>query len=305
MRVACLVGTLLALGKVSAEQCRVCHVREATAHAASAHANALQPALRSRFYQSLPNRPIGEARDGFLLSYEKQGESVQVTAQRGGEAASASIQWIFGAGRRAETPVALLGSVFLEHRISYYSDGNRFDLTMGHSAGISRSAEQALGRSLPRQAVEECFGCHSTGGMPPAKSFQAGVQCEGCHAGALDHSNHHGPVQNPGRLKPKALVAFCASCHRSQPEGNPDDLINVRYQVVRLSRSKCFQAGKLSCLTCHDVHADVRTDPANYRARCLECHRDQQDRGDCVSCHMPRVFITPRLAFTDHYIRVK
>jgi hypothetical protein len=305
MRGACLVGTLLALGKIYAEPCRVCHVREATAHAASAHANALQPVLRSRFYQELPNRPIGEARDGFLLTYQRQGESVQVTAEKGGEIASALIQWIFGAGRRAETPIALRGSVFLEHRISYYSDGNRFDLTMGHSGGISRSAEQALGRSLPRQAVEECFGCHSMGGMPPVEPFQAGVQCERCHAGALDHSNHHGPVQNPGHLKPKDLVAFCASCHRSQPEGNPDDLINVRYQAVRLSRSKCFQTGRLSCLTCHDAHLDAQKDTANYRDRCLECHRDQQDRGDCVSCHMPRVSITPRLAFTDHYIRVK
>ncbi len=305
MRVACLVGTLLALGTVSAEQCRVCHVRESTAHAASAHAGALQPVLRSRFYQSLPNRPIGEARDGFLFTYVRQGESLQVTAERGGEIASALIQWIFGAGRRAETPVALRGPVFLEHRISYYSVGNRFDLTMGHSAGISRSAEQALGRVQPPGVIEQCFGCHSTGGMPSEKSFQAGVQCESCHSGALDHSNHHGPVQNPGRLKPKALVAFCASCHRSQPEGNPDDLINVRYQVARLSRSKCFLSGKLSCLTCHDAHADVQKAPANYRSRCLECHQDQQNRGDCVACHMPQVAVTSRLIFTDHYIRVK
>jgi len=305
MRGACLVGTLLALGTVSAEQCSICHAREATAHASSAHAAALQPVLQSRFYQALPNRPIGEARDGFLLTYERQGESVQVTAQRGGEAASALIQWIFGAGRRAETPVALRGPVFIEHRISYYSEGDRFDLTMGHAAGISRSAGQALGRAQSRDVIEQCFGCHSTGGIPPAKSFQPGVQCESCHAGALDHSNHHGPVQNPGRLKPKALVAFCASCHRSEVEGNPGDPINVRYQVVRLSRSKCFQTGKLSCLTCHDAHADVRKDTANYRSRCLECHPDQQDRGDCISCHMPRVSVTPRLVFTDHYIRVK
>jgi Doubled CXXCH motif (Paired_CXXCH_1) len=305
MRGACWVGTLLALGRVSAEPCRVCHEREATAHTASAHAHALQPVLRSGFYQWLPNRPIGEARDGFLLTYQLQSDSVQVTAEKDGEMATALIQWIFGAGRRAETPVARRGSVFLEHRISYYSAGNRFDLTMGHSAGISRSAEQALGRAQPKDVIDECFRCHSTGGIPPAESFQAGVQCESCHAGALEHSNHHGQVQNPGRLKPKALVAFCASCHRSQPEGNPEDLINVRYQVVRLSRSKCFQTGKLSCLTCHDAHADVQKDSANYRTRCLACHPDQQDRGDCVPCHMTRVSVTSRLVFTDHYIRVK
>jgi hypothetical protein len=305
MRVVCIVGALMSLGKVSAQQCRDCHPREATAHAASAHANALRPILRSRFYQELPNRPIGEARNGFLLTYQRQNESVQVTAAKGDETASALIEWIFGAGRRAETPVALRGPVFLEHRISYYSAGNRFDLTMGHSAGISRSAEKALGTVQPRDVIEQCFGCHSTGGMPSAKSFQPGVQCESCHAGAQDHASHHGPVQNPGRLKPKALVAFCASCHRSQPEGNPDDPINVRYQVARLTRSKCFQSGKLSCLTCHDAHADVQQVPANYRSRCLECHSDQQNRGDCVSCHMPRVSVTSRLVFTDHYIRAK
>jgi hypothetical protein len=303
MRAACLVGILLALGEAAAEECRICHSREADAHARSAHANALKPVLQSLFYRSLPAGPIGEARGGFLLAYQPRGSVLEVTARRNGETALALIEWVFGAGRRAETPVALLGTRFLEHRISYYSRGSRFDLTMGHSAGISRSAGEALGAAQPREAIELCFACHGAGGMPGNAEFQAGVQCENCHAGARAHAERRGPVRNPARLEPKALVAFCARCHRDQPEGAPDDRINVRYQAVRLKRSKCFQTSGMSCLTCHDAHSDARQDAGWYRSRCLECHVNQQGRGDCLSCHMRRVAITARLLFTDHYIR--
>lgn len=304
MRLACVLAILLPGVTCAAPECRDCHPREAAEHAHSAHAHALQGAPESVFYRSLPGVPIGEARGGFLLSYAKIGGAVRVTARRGGETATAEIQWVFGAGRRAETPVAVEGSNYVEHRISYYTADGRFDLTMGHTHGISRSAKQALGRPQSTEVIRRCFGCHSTGGMPGDLTFSPGISCERCHEGAQQHARRGGgPVGNPGRLDSKALVKFCAGCHRGEPEGDPGDAINVRYQPVRLRRSRCFRSGHISCLTCHDPHSDARQNVAWYRTRCLECHADQKNRGDCLACHMPKVSPLPRMIFTDHYIR--
>ena len=59
-----------------------------------------------------------------------------------------------------------------------------------------------------------------------------------------------------------------------------------------------------SCTTCHAAHQDARrNDPAFYNTRCLACHTQPHQSGNCISCHMPRVQLHPALAFTDHFIR--
>lgn len=300
---ACLVAGLAIGGTLSGQQCRTCHPREADQHAASAHAHSIQPVLESSFYHSLPLRPIGEARGGVLFTYQPDGEALRITAQRDTEVASASIQWVFGAGRQAETPLVVQGPTYLEHRLSYYVAAGRFDLTMGHARGISSSPQQALGRPLAPEEARRCFACHTT--ADSAGSSGPGVQCESCHTGAKAHARGSGAVGNPGRMNARDLVKFCAACHRNQAEGDPDDSINVRYQAVGLQRSRCFRAGNLSCITCHDPHTDVRRDAVWYRDLCLSCHAGQKDRGDCLECHMARVSPMPHLVFTDHYIRVR
>jgi len=285
-------------------ECSPCHPKEAAAHAASSHAHALQPVLLSHFYRSLPERPIGEARGGFLLTYQLRDDALEVSAERGGQSAQGLIEWVFGAGRQAETPIVRRGRQYFEHRVSYYVNVGRFDLTIGHVPGVSRSAEDALGVLQTAGVIQRCFGCHSTGGLPGTKSFQPGVLCEVCHPGAERHARG-GPAPDSKRQNAKTVVNFCASCHRGQAEGSPDDPINVRYQPVRLRRSRCFQLGDISCLNCHDPHAAARQDASWYRSRCLVCHLDQKDRDDCLPCHMPRIALTPRLVFTDHYIRTQ
>lgn len=304
MRAGLVIAALFLAQSAVAADCAACHPREADAWAGSAHAHALQRPLESDFYRMLPGRPIGEARGGFLLTYRPLGDTLRVTAARGDESASAAIQWVFGAGRRAETPVAAEGSRYIEHRISWYAGSGRFDLTMGHAAGISPSAASALGRQESAGEAEKCFGCHASGGLPDSSSFEPGVRCERCHQHAGVHAKSGGPVSNPGKLSAKAIVRLCAECHRDRPEGDPDAPINVRYQPARLMRSQCFRLGGASCITCHDPHANAVEDAAFYRGKCLGCHADQKSQGDCLECHMPRVSPVAHMAFTDHFIRV-
>jgi hypothetical protein len=305
MRGRFVIALFLCVSAAAAPDCAGCHPREAAEYATSAHAHSLQKPAESNFYKSLPGVPIGEARGGFLLNYRLDGAALRVNATRGPETAAASIKWVFGAGRQAETPVAVAGQALFEHRISYYRENGRFGLTIGQQGGVSSSPRSALGRQLDPDEAKRCFGCHASAGLPDDPAFTPGISCERCHAGAAEHAKGSGSVFNPGRLKARALIEFCAACHRDQPEGNPDARINIRYQAVQLMRSACFRNGGLSCVTCHDPHANVKSDASFYRERCLTCHQDQKNQGDCLECHMARSSPLPHLTFTDHDIRVR
>lgn len=107
-------------------------------------------AAESPFAQALlEGRPLGEARGGFLFSYERIAgtTALRVTAERGNaDAAIARIDWVFGAGGQGATPVAMdAQGRAIEHRISFYPQAGLFDLTLGHQPGVSRSAAAALG----------------------------------------------------------------------------------------------------------------------------------------------------------------
>lgn len=77
----------------------------------------------------------------------------------------------------------------------------------------------------------------------------------------------------------------------------PDAKLDVHgNQVALLERSRCYQSSaKLTCTTCHDVHAPERP-AAAYSGRCLGCHKPEncgvypklgQDIAkNCVDCHM-------------------
>ena len=288
-----------------AGDCADCHAPQVRAHAVTAHAHALRPVLSSAFGKNLPDRPIGEARGGYLLEYERVSGGLLVTARRNDDTARGMIEWVFGAGQQGETPLVRIGPRFFEHRISFYARDGRFDLTLGHPPGFSQNAMAALGRQQKPGDVRQCFSCHSTEISEDLRPVIPGVQCERCHPGAGQHAQGQALPLNPGKLDAAAQVRFCGTCHRVQPpEGNNNDPFNVRFQPLRLMMSACFRSGKLACTTCHEAHADARrNDSQFYNARCLQCHADQRQKGNCIGCHMHRDSPSSLLTFTDHYIR--
>ncbi len=295
-------------GRASAadNQCASCHPTETERHGGTRHARALQRPDSTAFVRALPDGPIGEARNGFLLSYRPQGSAIEVSAARGKDQASARIEWIFGAAAQGQTPVAFAGGKWLEHRISYYPQRGRFDLTLGHQPGASTSAEAALGVVQPETVIRNCFSCHATLAEGELRVEQAGVGCSRCHSGAADHAAKATKVGNPGKLSAKQQVELCAECHRLTPvSGNDRDPLNIRFQPLRLVKSKCFQTGKLSCTSCHAAHQDASRETANYVQVCRACHEKPHNPGTCIECHMPRSSPAPYLIFTDHWIRRK
>jgi Cytochrome c554 and c-prime len=222
-----------------------------------------------------------------------------------------SLEWAFGAGAQGFTAVGRSGGKYFEYRISWFIGPGRPGLTPGQSGlespGVFKAPEEAFA----------CFRCHSTGlmrdnsGGPDVTAFTPGLTCERCHGPGEKHvaaAREHLPASifNAAHLPARASVEVCGECHRTT--ANLSDPVTVRFQPVGLMASRCFrESGRLSCVTCHDPHDDaVRSDAAYYRAKCLGCHTDcrRGERGNCLSCHMRQVALTPYLTFTDHRIRV-
>jgi hypothetical protein len=158
-----------------------------------------------------------------------------------------------------------------------------------------------------------------------------GITCERCHGAGREHVARErsatramralrgSAVANPATMSRERQMEACAQCHGGlgQPiappftyvagkplaqylrltQHRPDEALDVHGdQVALLTRSRCYQASQMTCLTCHDVHRTQR-DPAQLSERCLTCHQEQSCklfptqghalRGRCVDCHMP------------------
>ena len=236
-----------------------------------------------------------------------------MTAAQGIDQASGQIEWVMGAGAQGQTPLVDTASGTLESHVSYFPQLNRFGITIGQAVQPS-NAEGALGVKQGPKTLRACIGCHATGITSDFQPVIPGIQCERCHSGAAEHAVGKGHVTNPGKMTALEQVRFCGECHRDEPQVDDTQLENVRFQPLRLMKSKCFTSGRLQCTTCHAAHQDARRNDAEYyNNRCRACHDaaagqrahvDARQKGDCISCHMPYVELHLALHFTDHDIRI-
>jgi hypothetical protein len=293
--------------------CATCHPQEAAAHARTQMASAMVPALASAFAENLPDHPLREPNDGYQIFYKRTNKGIAVTAIRADDRADGLIEWVFGSGQVGQTPVVRTPAGLLESHVSYFPQIHRYGITVGHQAGASPTAQAALGLKQNPDDLRKCFGCHATTVASNLTPIVPGVQCERCHPGASDHAVGRGKPLNPGKMQPTAQVQFCGACHRVKTQGKDSGLENIRFQPLRLMKSRCYASGKLACTTCHQAHQDARrNDPAYYNQKCHTCHAagqnamhtDARQTGNCIGCHMPQVQLHPALRFTDHFIRV-
>ncbi len=295
----------------AAAPCESCHPAENAAHARTRMASAMVPVLQSAFAQNVGGLVLRESGNGYQFLYKKTESGVGVVAFRNGDSAVAGIRWVLGSGAQGQTPIVESGQTFFESRVSFFPQLQQYGITVGQSAAASSTAEAALGRPKTPAELSQCLGCHSVVLDSAFTRVQPGVQCEQCHPGANAHAAGHGKVLNPGKLSALQQVQLCGNCHRNTPPVAEDRLENVRFQPLRLMKSRCFESGKLACTTCHPAHQDAqRQAAAAYNGKCAKCHAgsalhgDARDTGNCIGCHMPQVELHPALRFTDHFIRV-
>jgi hypothetical protein len=299
-----------------ADRCAQCHPDQARSQAASRHAGALRRADES-LAALLGDRPLRE-RSGVEFAYAAAADGVKVTVSQGPSRVEALLEWAFGAGAQAVTPVGRAGDRYFEHRISWYRAPGHPARTLGHPGEASSRPERAIGLVQGAATITRCFSCHATGVEPGPRldNMQPGVNCERCHGPGLAHATRPGRsnIRVLSQLPAAAVVEACAECHRG-PDANVrhNDPAAVRFQPIGLMASKCFQSsGALSCVTCHDPHRDLSRDAVAYTATCAGCHPSsagarQCRRGtgeNCLPCHMPARQPFPFLTFTDHRIGV-
>ena len=292
--------------------CATCHPAESKLHTKTRMSHAMRRAFESGFAQNLPEQPLRESGDGFAFTYRREGNGIEVSAMRGSSQAQGLIEWVLGAGAQGETPLVRSVEGVRESRVSYFPQLHQYGITIGQEPGASADAEAALGLKKAGRDLRECVGCHSSAVTSDFEPVTAGVQCARCHLGAEEHARGGTkPPLNPGKLSGPQQVQFCGNCHRNKPPVDDAQLENLRFQPLRLMKSRCFASGKLACTTCHVAHQDARrNDPDFYNATCHACHdgqrfhADARQRGDCIGCHMPYVELHPALHFTDHFIRV-
>ncbi len=260
-------------------------------------------------------RPARE-RSGVEFAYSPHPNGVAVAITQGPARAEALLEWAFGAGAQAITPVGRRNGVYFEHRLSWYREPGHAARTLGHPGTPSPSPDEALGIPQPAATVTQCFQCHATNVKPgpDLSAMQPGVTCERCHGPGAMHAKSASPthIGRLSQLNAKESVQICAECHRASAP--LDDPASIRYQPAGLAASRCFQrSGTLSCITCHDPHTDASLEPAFYRAKCLACHATggapiqncrRTSNADCLPCHMKKMSPFPFLTFTDHRIRI-
>jgi hypothetical protein len=126
-----------------------------------------------------------------------------------------------------------------------------------------------------------CMNCHQTG---DTRVLQPGK----------DHLDFR-----PGTPLNDTVGIFRTPYRRESP---PDEDLLEHYSSMVLSRCYRESRGKLSCISCHNPHAEPNPaeSAAYYRGKCLGCHTDnscavplaarlqQRPANDCASCHLPK-----------------
>lgn len=339
-------------GYIGSKACATCHGDIARKYASRAMA---QASGRVSDLQ-LPAGEVWAAKAGATFSFSWQAGNPQMafrkrmangTTVRG----TKNLIYYIGSGSHARGFIFQEEGQLFQAPIAYYGNVRGWDLAPGF--------EQESVIFLGRKIETGCLNCHTSGsGVTTPPIFQEGaVSCERCHGPGEKHlsavlsGKRRGSLEivNPLNLEPERRDSICAQCHltgetrvlkvgKSETSFRPGDLLaehvvpfvwsepdSSEFKVVGhfegLWQSKCkrLSGDRLSCLTCHDPHANVSDEEkgAYYRGKCLGCHQQSACKAtasarsahadSCIACHMGKKTSTDgqHTAFTDHSIHRK
>ncbi len=321
---------------VGSDACAKCHQEETKKHLASGHARTLQQVKSKSALKILPSS--GAIPMTSLAIRENQGEFVVRNPET---RMYFPLTLAFGSGKQGVTYATVLDDTTLfEMHYSYFPDKKNWYVTPGHEATVSDV--KSLGMELKGQIPRQCILCHAV--SLPESSLQVdpkfmGVGCESCHGAGGKHLAALN-TRGEGDLHMTKLSTFngdkmnelCGKCHRSVADvekAPPSQQITQRFFPYGLSISKCYKesANRLTCITCHEPHADLSRDNKFYESKCLSCHSDtkslvakhQSDvkaktvckinpRTGCIPCHMPSKNSFPGtslpIKMADHWIKI-
>lgn len=316
-------------------QCRECHQDVVDSFQFAPHFNTLVSGKSPSVAEMFGGK---EYTNGTQNRYQFVQTEGQVSLQAVGTEKRLPVDWLFGAGSHARTPVCVFENAdgeteLMQHCLSWYPD-HSVKPTLG-SDGESLDLTN-LGTPSAHGETRECFGCHATtlvveNGKIQFDKSQLSIQCNRCHensdqhvADALAGESSVSAFSSWAALSPLESINRCGECHRRMDHFPADELVPdnkrlARFASVGIALSGCFvnqtKQHRMDCITCHDPHRPAESSPQFYNHICLDCHQSGQaemvvchkmpNDSDCVSCHMPKLPFQDGLEFTDHWIRVR
>ena len=273
------------------------------------------------------NKVVMEKRDSGLF---------QVAYINGQEKRTGRFDITVGSGRKGQSYLSWIRNSLIQMPITYFSP----ESTWANSPGFDPK-KIVFNRVVTSRCLEchmtYAWKTSDTATRPETfdhNKFIYGVDCERCHGPAREHVEFH--TQNPsikearyivntGKLSRQRNLDLCALCHggqlnKTQPSftyqagdslmdyfyrsGTPAMADNIDLhgnQLGLLQMSKCFMAGQMTCLSCHNVHENERDKVEVFSQRCLNCHQQGKEKDckllatagpvikqNCVDCHMPK-----------------
>lgn len=270
-----------------------------------------------------------------------------------------SIAWIIGSGQHTNSHMVNFNGYVYQAPITFYTQDGRWDMAPGFEGGYNSrfsrlinmeclTCHNGLPTPVPGSVNKyaamphgiDCERCHGPG-AEHVKTKLAGETVDTSRY--IDYT-----IVNPADLSTELQMNLCQRCHLQgvatlnpgsdwsdfkpgmhlrevmqvfmpKYKGAEDQFIMASH-VERLKESECFQAGELSCITCHNPHLSVRVTGINhFNDACQNCHSGSQELecalpmaerldedNDCSGCHMPKSgsIDIPHVAITDHNIRI-
>jgi len=220
------------------------------------------------------------------------------------------VDWVFGSGHHAMTPVAIDADPDGHPRLTQFNASLLANGELGATPGLGVAVGDIdLTRKTPvlppshgitsdAADTRRCFGCHVSGlpqvdGRVDLGGVIPNIDCNRCHPGATTHALSGGvigPTLDWAELTPLEAINRCGECHRRVDEFTPDELGPdalhlVRFSPVGMAMSRCFsesqvkhaategpQFARFDCVTCHDPHAPASTEAGHYNKTCFLCH---------------------------------
>jgi tetratricopeptide (TPR) repeat protein len=260
------------------------------------------------------------------------------------------IDYIIGSGNQTRSYLILRNGFLYEAPITWYVARKKWDLSPGYEAGKNSRFERAIGYEC--MACHNAYPQLAAGSLNKYERIPLGIDCERCHGPGELHvkamekdeivdveKEIDYTIVNPSKLSVDLQFDVCQQCHlqgivvrNSQQEFRPGMALTQSFDVFvperkdsssfgiashaeRLRFSKCFQKGKMTCITCHNPHKSIHGNPVTFYTQvCGKCHKRcsapeaelQKKKHNCIVCHMPKGNTSdiPHVNFTDHFIRI-
>lgn len=302
-------------GEDPSQNCRECHEEIVTSWSQAPHAKTLRRVDNEEARRPLVGKSVQLGATAFR--FEESGQRLWMHSSARKQ--PASVDWIFGSGHHALTPVTLVpgakgDSELIQLHVSGYADGH-LDVTPGSEVlGKDATDFGILHRS---HEARDCIQCHAS--RVPAESGRIdfdhlvpGVGCNRCHPESANHVASDGDSRTfPDwrGLTAREAINRCGECHRRSDQFTADELrtdnrLIVRFAPVGMAMSACFAANeapnysgkfpRFDCVTCHDPHQRASSEASYYVEKCQACHAPPATEAVASRPRLPECPVDPR-----------